>query len=103
MLQPTKEHRQRGDDDLTDDGLIVMVGAPANDRRVDLVITGEGIRDLGTLSQPLRYTVTVVNRGPAVATSVTVTQPLPSGFELVTASPSKGVCSVDDGVHRLAR
>ena len=90
---------QRGDDDLTDNGTIVSVGAPANDRRVDLVLTSDGLREIGTLSQPLRYTVTVLNKGPAVAANVRVNQPLPSGFELITATPSKGVCNIDDGVQ----
>jgi uncharacterized repeat protein (TIGR01451 family) len=41
----------------------------------------------------ITYTVTVNNLGPANATNVTVTDPLPAGLTLVSATPSQGSCA----------
>ena len=45
------------------------------------------------------YTVLVTSRGPAAATSVTLTDTLPAGFTLVSATPSRGSC--DGAICRL--
>ena len=42
---------------------------------------------------PITYTVTVTNLGAAPATAVTVTDVLPAGLTLVSASPTQGTCS----------
>ena len=55
----------RGDDDLTDNGRVVSVGAPAFDRRSDLVTTRSPISPNVSTIQRLEYTVTVSNEGPA--------------------------------------
>ena len=44
-------------------------------------------------TQPINYTLTVSNAGPNAATAVTVTDVLPAGTTLVSATPSQGSCS----------
>jgi uncharacterized repeat protein (TIGR01451 family) len=44
-------------------------------------------------TQPINYTLTVSNAGPNPATAVTVTDVLPAGTTLVSATPSQGSCS----------
>ena len=41
----------------------------------------------------LTYTITVSNLGPGTATGVTVTEPLPAGLTLVSATTTQGTCS----------
>ena len=59
----------------------------------DLAITKSDSPDPVTVSQPLTYTLTVINHGPSAATGVTVTDPLPSTVTFVSASATQGSCS----------
>jgi uncharacterized repeat protein (TIGR01451 family) len=57
----------------------------------DLAVTKSGpafAQSGGTIS----YTITARNNGPAAATNVTVSDPLPAGETLVSAVPSQGSC-----------
>jgi uncharacterized repeat protein (TIGR01451 family) len=45
------------------------------------------------VGQLITYRLTVTNNGPAIATNVTVSDPLPSTVDLSTAIPSIGTCS----------
>src|SRR5262249_40818578 len=57
----------------------------------DLAVTKSGpafAQSGGTIS----YTITARNTGPAAASGVTVTDPLPAGETLVSAVPSQGSC-----------
>jgi uncharacterized repeat protein (TIGR01451 family) len=75
---------------------------------VDLAATGGGSADLAltktdspdpvTVGQNLTYTVTVTNKGPDVATGVTLTDTLPGGVTFVSASPVQGSCAEASGV-----
>jgi uncharacterized repeat protein (TIGR01451 family) len=47
----------------------------------------------------LTYTLTVANRGPAVAAAVIVRDPLPPGLTLVSASASQGSCTAKPPVR----
>ncbi|MCH9011110.1 MAG: hypothetical protein IIC21_10830, partial [Chloroflexi bacterium] len=67
----------RGDDDLSDNGRIVSVGAPAFDRRSDLVMTRSPIPANVSTIQRLEYTVTITNEGPAAATDVLLLEEVP--------------------------
>jgi uncharacterized repeat protein (TIGR01451 family) len=43
----------------------------------------------------LTYTIVVTNNGPAPATSVQVVDYLPTGLDLVSTTPSQGLCQID--------
>lgn len=45
------------------------------------------------VGQNITYTLTVTNNGPATAQGVVVTDPIPAGLTLVSATPSVGVCT----------
>ena len=70
--------------------VVTRVGAPGEaDVEVEKssppisIVTGENVT----------YTIVVRNAGPATATGVTLTDTLPAGFTLVSATPSQGSCS----------
>ena len=78
----------------------------ANDQASAIVVTGGGGPSLADLSiqktdspdplqagQQLTYTLLVTNRGPAGATNVTITDPLPASVTFVSSTPSQGSCS----------
>ncbi len=58
---------------------------PLGDDTVDLRVTKTGPAE-GGLGQDLTYLVTVTNRGPAVATGVTLTDPAPMGLTFLSAT-----------------
>jgi uncharacterized repeat protein (TIGR01451 family) len=55
-----------------------------------IAITAGAVSAGGTVT----FTITVVNRGPAVAEGVVVTDPLPGEIQFLGAEPSSGTCSV---------
>ncbi|GIK40830.1 MAG: hypothetical protein BroJett011_46630 [Chloroflexota bacterium] len=59
----------------------------------DLSITKTGSPDPAKVNEPLTYTLTVTNTGPDDANNVVVTDTLPAGINLGTATPSQGSCS----------
>src|SRR6185503_3990506 len=60
---------------------------------VDLSIAKSVSPNPGQVGQNLSYRVSVTNNGPASATNVTVTDTLPAGVTLVSASSVSGLCS----------
>jgi uncharacterized repeat protein (TIGR01451 family)/fimbrial isopeptide formation D2 family protein len=63
------------------------VAAPTS---VDLAIAKTDAADPVLVGANITYTLTVRNDGPAAATGVTVTDTLPAGLTLVSATPSQG-------------
>ena len=59
----------------------------------DLAITKVDSPDPARVGSPLTYSIGVENRGPAPATGVTVTDKLPKGVTLVSATGTSGPCS----------
>lgn len=60
----------------------------------DLSVTGTTTpADNVSLGTPLTYTLTVVNNGPNFATGATLTDPLPAGMTLTSATTTQGTCS----------
>jgi uncharacterized repeat protein (TIGR01451 family) len=70
------------------------VTAPPN--TTDLSITKSAPTQIGTGSS-LTYTIGVTNGGPAQATGVTVSDPLPTGLSFTSAGSTQGSCSQHNG------
>ncbi len=64
---------------------------------VDLAITKSASPDPVAVGETLTYTLTVTNNGPDGATSVVVTDPLPSQVTFQGAVPIQGTCSEAGG------
>ncbi len=66
-----------------------------NAAQADLSVTGTAAPEPATVEQALTYTITVTNAGPDAGSDVTLTNVLPAGVTLVSASPSQGACNGD--------
>jgi uncharacterized repeat protein (TIGR01451 family) len=58
----------------------------------DLSVTNSDSPDPDPVGRQLTYTVHVLNNGPATATNVRVTDPLPSSVTFVSATTTQGTC-----------
>ncbi|HYC93431.1 MAG TPA: DUF11 domain-containing protein [Thermoanaerobaculia bacterium] len=74
--------------DPSGNGGVAVLPPSSADVRVTKSISGPIV-----VGQPFDYILTVVNGGPATATSVTVTDVLPAGFSLASATSTQGTCS----------
>ncbi len=63
----------------------------------DLAVTQSDSSDPAGFGSELTYTVFVSNAGPATATDVSLTDTLPTGVPLVSATPSQGDCQTGAG------
>lgn len=63
----------------------------------DLSVTKTDAPDPVAAGSALTYQVTVANAGPATATGVIVTDPLPAGVTFQRATPSQGSCGHQNG------
>jgi uncharacterized repeat protein (TIGR01451 family) len=61
---------------------------------VDLVLTQAESADPVTVTSNFAYMVTLTNRGPSTATSVSLTNVLPPNLTFLSATPSQGGCSI---------
>jgi uncharacterized repeat protein (TIGR01451 family) len=59
----------------------------------DLSITKTASPNPGQVGVPLSYRIVATNNGPATATNVTVTDPLPAGVAFGSSSTTQGACS----------
>jgi uncharacterized repeat protein (TIGR01451 family) len=71
---------------------LAATGSAAPASSTDLSITKSDSPDPVRVGSLLTYTIAVENRGPLAATGVTVTDSLPKGVDLVSATPSAGLC-----------
>jgi uncharacterized repeat protein (TIGR01451 family) len=85
---------QRGDDDLTDDGVIRDPGGPAfmKARNISLSMsaTPDPVRPGQKPSFAMTFTTTVTNHSSVPAAGVIVTDPLPAGAAFVSATTDLG-------------
>jgi uncharacterized repeat protein (TIGR01451 family) len=68
----------------------------------DLVLAKSDFPDPVGVGSNLTYTLRITNFGPALATSVTVTDTLPAGVVFVMAGSSQGTCTNEGGSVRCA-
>jgi uncharacterized repeat protein (TIGR01451 family) len=73
------------------------VGSAAQPVTANLKITKTDSPDPVRVGQSLTYTIGVEDQGPSPATGVTVTDNLPKGVDLVSASGPSGACAVQGG------
>jgi uncharacterized repeat protein (TIGR01451 family) len=67
---------------------------PAADLRITKTASPNPVR----ATEEVTFTITVSNSGPSTANNVTVTDPLPSGLTLISATATGGSCSGTDTV-----
>ena len=68
------------------------------ERFADLVIDKSAAPDPAIVNNPFTYTITVTNNGPDKAKNIIVTDNLPLGVILDSATPSQGSCNTVDRV-----
>lgn len=73
------------------------VGSAAQPASSNLQVTKSDSPDPVRVGAQLTYTIGVENLGPTPASGVTVTDNLPKGVDLVSASSSSGVCTAQGG------
>ena len=72
----------------------IVAGPPV----ADLELTKTTGSTVATTGGTVVYTITVTNNGPSPATNVVVTDDLPAGLTLNSATPSQGTCNASDPV-----
>jgi uncharacterized repeat protein (TIGR01451 family) len=80
----------------TNSATSTVVVANANSADMAIVKTASPNSSVAE-GDPLTYTLTVTNNGPASATDVTVTDPLPSAVTYLSATTTAGTCSEAGG------
>jgi uncharacterized repeat protein (TIGR01451 family) len=79
-------------------GIFTIQPAPESSLEADISVTKTDSPDPVMQGQPLSYTVTVRNEGPAPASGVTMSDNLPAEVAFVSATPSQGTCTESSGV-----
>jgi uncharacterized repeat protein (TIGR01451 family) len=77
-------------------------GPPNGRPSADLEVSGTSAPNPAKQGSQFDYTLTVVNRGPAPTTDVTLLDQLPTGVRLVQTAASQGVCSLAQQYVRCA-
>ncbi|MCG7286905.1 hypothetical protein MHY85_13080 [Cellulomonas sp. ACRRI] len=70
--------------------------------QADVSLTKVMSPDPSAVGAPVQATVTVTNAGPNTATAVTMTDPLPTGWQDVAASTTAGTCATASGTVTCA-
>jgi uncharacterized repeat protein (TIGR01451 family) len=77
----------------------IVPGLTSNSATANVVVANANSADMAIVSDgdPLTYSLAVTNNGPASATDVTVTDPLPSQVTFLSVTSTVGTCSQADG------
>ena len=78
------------------------LGPPSGRPSADLELSGTSTPNPAKQGSQFDYRLTVVNRGPAPTTDVTLMDRLPTGVRLVQTAASQGVCSLAQQYVRCA-
>ncbi len=85
------------DPDTTDDSTSAVVTPPIADLAVTKIVSNSN-PNVGDL---ITFTVTVQNNGSSTATGIELTDQVPSGYTLVTPTPSVGTYDTNSGIWTL--
>jgi uncharacterized repeat protein (TIGR01451 family) len=72
---------------------LALSGVGSAGSTYDLVVTKTANPASAKVGDTINYSIAVINKGPATATGVTVTDALPDGVNYVSASTTQGTCS----------
>ncbi|UCF39062.1 MAG: DUF11 domain-containing protein [Acidobacteriota bacterium] len=78
----------------SDQVMIQVVPDEQTVTEADLKVTGPASAIVGRIDQTVNYTIVVKNHGPATATGVNYSQPLPAGLEFISGSFGSISCGV---------
>ena len=81
------------DPNAADNSASASVFVTAQTRNADVAVAKTGSPASVAVGANVTYTVTVTNSGPASADDVRLSDPIPAGMTLVSATPSQGSCS----------
>jgi uncharacterized repeat protein (TIGR01451 family) len=70
----------------------IVTRPPEPTQPADLSVVKTGSSSTGTVGQPFTYQIVVANGGPGPATGVVLSESVPDGVSLVSATPSQGSC-----------
>jgi uncharacterized repeat protein (TIGR01451 family) len=84
-------------DSISSNNSATVTTAVTSPTQADLVISKTGSPDPVNQGDNLVYTITVSNNGPASATGVSVSDPLPTAVTYTSSSTSQGTCSQASG------
>jgi uncharacterized repeat protein (TIGR01451 family) len=90
VIEPDADRDGFGDE--TQDSCVGVTGSVQGCPKADLSITKAGA-SAASIGQSVTYTLTARNNGPDPAPGVVVSDALPAGASLVSATPSSGTCS----------
>ena len=83
-------------------GFALCASAPAPPGAADLSVTASSSPAAPVAGRPLTYALRVANAGPAGASAVALSDVLPAGVTLVSATPSAGSCTPGPGAITCA-
>ncbi|HIK27318.1 MAG TPA: DUF11 domain-containing protein, partial [Oscillatoriaceae cyanobacterium M7585_C2015_266] len=95
--QPDPDSTPGNNNESEDDQSSVTIGP----EKADLLVTKTVNNANPNVGQTITYTINVKNNGPAGATNVLVTDPLPSGLSFISATPSVGSYNSSTGIWNV--
>jgi uncharacterized repeat protein (TIGR01451 family) len=95
QLEPDADHDGFGD--VTQDMCPGVYGSVQGCPKADIALSETAAPATVTAGQDVTYTLSATDNGPDPVPDVTVTDPLPAGAQLVSATPSAGTCASASG------
>jgi uncharacterized repeat protein (TIGR01451 family) len=92
LLQAGGQNLPAGDH-MTTHGFALCATTPAAPNTADLSVAATAAPSPAVVGQTLTYAITVANAGPATATAVVLSDTLPAGVDLDSATAAGGACT----------